>query len=110
MLSKPPDFRALWRVGSPEFQAALCSTSRLLLALFPQPQAVTLKAADGANLEALARAAHQFKGSAATLGALRLGRLAESIEAAARASDSAAAGAAMADFRGLAQASRTALG
>lgn len=73
-----------------------------------QAQALEAAAA-GVDLEAMARAAHQIKGSAATLGAVRLGRLAESIEAAARAKDDAA-GAAMADFRGLVQASRQALG
>ncbi len=67
-------------------------------------------AADGAHLEAMSKTAHQIKGSAATLGAVRLGRLAASIEDAARAKDAAAAGAAMADFRGLVQASRQALG
>lgn len=72
-------------------------------------QAQALEAAAGADLEAMGRAAHQIKGSAATLGANRLGHLAESIEAAARARD-AAAGLAMADFHGLVQASRQALG
>lgn len=73
-----------------------------------QAQALEAAAA-GADLEAMGRAAHQIKGSAATLGANRLGHLAESIEAAARARD-AAAGLAMADFHGLVQASRQALG
>ena len=73
-------------------------------------QAQALEAAAGADLEAMGRAAHQIKGSAATLGANRLGHLAESIEAAARARDAAAAGVAMADFNGLVQASRQALG
>ena len=72
-------------------------------------QAQALEAAAGVDLEAMGRAAHQIKGSAATLGANRLGHLAESIEAAARARD-AAAGLAMADFHGLVQASRQALG
>lgn len=74
-----------------------------------QAQALEAAAA-GADLEAMGRAAHQIKGSAATLGANRLGHLAESIEAAARARDAAAAGLAMADFHGLVQASRQALG
>jgi len=69
-----------------------------------QAQALEAAAGEG-HLEAMARAAHQIKGSAATLGAVRLGRL-----DAARANDAAAAGAAMADFPGLAQASRQALG
>jgi HPt (histidine-containing phosphotransfer) domain-containing protein len=73
-------------------------------------QAQALEAAAGVDLEAMGRAAHQIKGSAATLGAIRLGHLAESIEAAARARDAAAAGVAMADFNGLVQASRQALG
>ena len=73
-------------------------------------QAQALEAAAGVDLEAMGRAAHQIKGSAATLGANRLGHLAESIEAAARARDAAAAGVAMADFNGLVQASRQALG
>jgi HPt (histidine-containing phosphotransfer) domain-containing protein len=74
-----------------------------------QAQALEAAAA-GVDLEAMGRAAHQIKGSAATLGAIRLGHLAESIEAAARARDAAAAGVAMADFNGLVQASRQALG
>ncbi len=74
-----------------------------------QAQALEAAAGEG-QLEAMARAAHQIKGSAATLGAVRLGRLAATIEDAARANDAAAAGAAMADFSGLAQASRQALG
>lgn len=74
-----------------------------------QAQALEAAAA-GADLEAMGRAAHQIKGSAATLGANRLGHLAESIEAAARARDAATAGVAMADFHGLVQASRQALG
>lgn len=73
-------------------------------------QAQALEAAAGVDLEAMGRAAHQIKGSAATLGANRLGHLAESIEAAARARDAATAGVAMADFHGLVQASRQALG
>ncbi len=67
------------------------------------------EAADLADLVAMGKAAHKLKGSATTLGAIRLGRLVEVIEGAARASQLAAALEAMGEFRWLAQASQDAM-
>lgn len=67
------------------------------------------EAADLADLVAMGKAAHKLKGSAATLGAIRLGRLVETIENAARANQPDIATRAMIEFRWLAQASHEAM-
>ncbi len=67
------------------------------------------EAADLADLVAMGKAAHKLKGSAATLGAIRLGRLVETIENAARANQPDIATSAMIEFRWLAQASHEAM-
>jgi HPt (histidine-containing phosphotransfer) domain-containing protein len=67
------------------------------------------EAAEQADLMAMGKAAHKLKGSAMTLGVVRLGRLVETIEAAARAGQPAAVTTAMADFHWLAQATQDAM-
>ena len=67
------------------------------------------EAADLADLVAMGKAAHKLKGSAATLGAIRLGRLVDIIENAARANQPDIATSAMIEFRWLAQASHEAM-
>jgi HPt (histidine-containing phosphotransfer) domain-containing protein len=87
--------------------------AEVLLNVFLEELAVQARAleeaADLADLAAMGKAAHKLKGSAATLGAIRLGRLVEVIEGAARANQHDAAVAAMGDFRWLAQASQDAM-